>query len=111
VDLLEFFRRAIRDHALRPGDVVVMDNCQIHHQNEAELHRVLNRAGVALLFLPPYSPFLNPIEMHFNTLKGRIRRNYSTADRWIAMESLGRAMADCSTIENMTGYYEKCVWG
>jgi transposase len=109
-DLLDFFRGAI-DETLQPGDVVVLDNCRTHHQFAGELKRMLNAAGVALLFLPPYSPFLNPIELHFNTLKGAIRRNYSTADRWTAFESLFCAMDDTATTANMASYYGKCVFG
>ena len=45
---------------LRSGDVVVMDNLRTHHiQAVAEL---LHDAGAQVLYLPPYSPDLNPIE-------------------------------------------------
>ena len=66
-------------------------------------------AGVALLFLPPYSPFLNPIELHFNTLEARIRRCYSTSDQGTALDSIIAAMEDTARTESNIGYYRKCV--
>ena len=46
--------------ALKPGDIVIMDNLGSH---KSEAVRTANRAaGARLLFLPPYSPDLNPIE-------------------------------------------------
>ncbi|PPR01443.1 hypothetical protein CVT24_001906, partial [Panaeolus cyanescens] len=47
--------------------VLVMDNCRIHHTDT--LQEVLNDAYVMLLYLPPYSPDLNPIEESFSTWK------------------------------------------
>ena len=56
---------------LRPGDVLVMDNLGAH-QPEV-VRRRLADAGVGLLFLPPYSPDLNPIEMAWSKLKTYVR--------------------------------------
>jgi len=70
--------------------VLIMDNCRIHHTNT--LQDVLNAAGwltvalipkltllidleVMLLYLPPYSPDLSPIEPSFSTWKANLRRN------------------------------------
>lgn len=50
--------------------VLVMDNCRIHH-NET-LQDVLNENGIMLLYLPPYSPDLNPIEESFSTCKFQV---------------------------------------
>jgi hypothetical protein len=43
-----------------PGSVLVMDNCSIHHIQEVK--DILVQAGILLLYLPPYSPDLNPAE-------------------------------------------------
>lgn len=56
---------------LRPGDVVVMDNPG-SHKTQA-VRRAIRSAGAHLLFLPPYSPDLNPIEQAFAKLKHWIR--------------------------------------
>jgi transposase len=57
--------------SLKPGDVVIWDNATFH--KSSKLADALSLAGMGLLFLPPYSPDLNPIE-HFRAwLKAWIR--------------------------------------
>jgi transposase len=58
--------------ALRPRDVVVMDNLGSHKGRA--IRRAIRAAGARLLFLPPYSPDLNPIEQVFAKLKTLIRK-------------------------------------
>ncbi len=48
---------------LKPGDVVIMDNLPAH--KSAAAREAIERAGATLVFLPPYSPNFNPIEMAF----------------------------------------------
>ena len=57
---------------LKPGDVVILDNLSSHKNQEAA--RLIAAAGARLLFLPPYSPDLNPIELMFAKLKQLLRR-------------------------------------
>ena len=57
---------------LRPGDVVVMDNLG-SHKGKA-VRRAIRQAGAHLIFLPPYSPDLNPIEQVFAKLKHLMRK-------------------------------------
>lgn len=57
--------------ALRPGDVVVMDNLGSHKGRA--VHAAVRNAGAHLSFLPPYSPDLNPIEQVFAKLKHFLR--------------------------------------
>jgi transposase len=57
---------------LRPGDIVILDNLS-SHKNQAAA-RAVAEAGARLLFLPPYSPDLNPIEMMFAKFKELLRR-------------------------------------
>jgi transposase len=52
---------------LKPGDIVVMDNLPAH--KPASVRRSIEAAGADLLYLPPYSPDFNPIEMAFAKLK------------------------------------------
>lgn len=61
--------------ALKPGDIVVLDNLASHKDLRAR--RAIRAAGARLFFLQPYSPDLNPIEMVFSKLKTLFR----TADR------------------------------
>ena len=57
--------------ALEPGDVVVMDNLRAHKVTGVE--EAIRAAGASLLYLPPYSPDLNPIEQLFAKLKALLR--------------------------------------
>lgn len=57
---------------LRPGDVVVLDNLNIHKSPRAA--QALRDKGAWFLFLPKYSPDLNPIEMAFSKLKAHLRK-------------------------------------
>ena len=57
---------------LRPGDIVVMDNLGSH--KGSAIRRTIRAAGARLLFLPPYSPDLNPIEQVFAKLKTSLRK-------------------------------------
>jgi len=56
---------------LNKGDVVILDNLSLHKSHRAE--QAIRRRGAWLLFLPPYSPDLNPIEMAFAKLKAHLR--------------------------------------
>jgi transposase len=72
--------------ALRPGDVVVMDNLSAH---KAEgVRNWIEKHGATLLYLPPYSPDLNPIEKAWAKLKQLLRaakaRNRETLEQAIA---------------------------
>jgi transposase len=57
---------------LKPGDIVVMDNLG-SHKGQA-VRKAIRAAGARLLFLPPYSPDLNPIEQVFAKLKTLLRK-------------------------------------
>ena len=57
---------------LRPGDAVILDNLPGHKGEEAAA--LVAAAQAQLLFLPPYSPDLNPIEMAFAKLKALLRK-------------------------------------
>ena len=57
---------------IEPGTAVVLDNLATHRNKEAEA--LLHAHGCWFLFLPPYSPDLNPIEMAFSKLKAHLRR-------------------------------------
>lgn len=57
---------------LNPGDVVILDNLPGHKSEKAQA--ILKKRGAWFLYLPPYSPDLNPIEMAFSKLKAHLRR-------------------------------------
>lgn len=57
---------------LSAGDVVILDNLSSHKSPQAE--QMIQDTGAWMLFLPPYSPDLNPIEMAFSKLKAHLRK-------------------------------------
>lgn len=57
---------------LQPGDVVILDNLSVHKSAKAEA--AVRARGAWMLFLPQYSPDLNPIEQAFSKLKAHLRR-------------------------------------
>lgn len=57
---------------LSPGDIVVMDNLAAH--KVAGIREAIEAAGASLMYLPPYSPDLNPIEQVFSKLKALLRK-------------------------------------
>jgi transposase len=85
---------------LRPGDVVIMDNLRSH--KVAGLREAIEAAGASLLFIPPYSPDLNPIEQAFAKLKALLRaKAIRTVDAlWKALGSL----VDCFTPEECANF-------
>ena len=58
--------------ALRPGDVVVMDHLAAH--KVAGVAQTIRAVGASVMYLPPYSPDLNPIEQVFAKLKALLRK-------------------------------------
>ena len=71
----ELFRAWVQQQLvreLRPGDIVVMDNLSSH--KVAGVREAIERVGATLVYLPPYSPDLNPIEMVFSKIKNEIRK-------------------------------------
>jgi transposase len=57
---------------LVPGDIVILDNLSVHKSAKAEA--AVRARGAWMLFLPQYSPDLNPIEMAFSKLKAHLRK-------------------------------------
>ncbi len=56
---------------LKPGDIVIMDNLPAH--KAGSVRAAIEAVGATLLYLPPYSPDFNPIEMAFAKLKALLR--------------------------------------
>lgn len=70
-DLFEAFVKQVLVPALTVGDIVVMDNLSSHKRPRVQ--ELIEAAGAELLYLPPYSPDLNPIEMIFSKIKQLLR--------------------------------------
>jgi transposase len=70
-DIFEAFVEQVLTPALRPGDIVVLDNLSSHKRERAR--ELIEEKGASLVFLPPYSPDLNPIELVFAKIKSLLR--------------------------------------
>ena len=94
--------------ALRPGDTVIMDNLSSH--KVAGVRRAIEAAGAKLLYLPPYSPDLNPIEMVFAKLKAILRAIAARTvdDLWKALGIVSDAVTatESANFIRKAGYFQ-----
>jgi transposase len=70
-DLFVAYVRQVLVPTLRTGDIVLMDNLSSHKRVAAV--RAIEGAGCSVVYLPPYSPDYNPIELAFAKIKARLR--------------------------------------
>lgn len=88
------------------GDVVILDNLSSHKSPGAA--RTLRKIGAWFLFLPPYSPDLNPIEMAFSKLKALLRKTAARTydDLWKAVGQVCDLFSheECKNFFNAAGY-------
>ena len=103
VDVEEFLRRDLLP-LLLPGSVLVVDNARIHHCGNIE--KIVKKAGCSVLYLPPYSPDLSPIELAWGWIKRFVRRlgPRDEAAREAAVNKAIAALPD----EFATGWFAKC---
>ena len=80
---------------LSPGDVVILDNVGFHKSERAE--QLLKTKGARLLFLPPYSPELNPKEMSFSKLTSLLRKRAARS-----FDKITTALGDIITLFYVT---------
>ena len=103
------FLEYVRQHlapTLKPSDVVVMDNLSSH--KVAGVQEAIQAAGASVLYLPPYSPDLNPIELAFSKLKSVLRREAerTVPGLWSLLGRVGEwfAPAECLAYFRHCGY-------
>ncbi len=91
---------------LLPGEIVILDNLGSH--KTAEVEEAILGAGASLLFLPPYSPDLNPIENLFAKLKALLRKaaTRSTDTLWDEIAHLIQSVSaqECMNYFTACGY-------
>jgi transposase len=89
---------------LRGGDIVVLDNLGAHKlRSVAEMARA---AGAELLFLPPYSPDLNPIELAWSKIKAILRSH--AARTYEELESAVVAAMSAISVDDILGWFRHC---
>ena len=93
---------------LRSNDIVIMDNLPVH--KVPAVRRAIEAAGAQLLFLPPYSPDLNPIEMVFAKMKAKLRHeaHRSVDALWRALGRIANAITppECVNYIRHCGYQQ-----
>jgi len=91
---------------LRPGDIVVMDNLSPHKSDPTLA--LITHAGAQVLFLPAYSPDLNPIEKMWSKVKSLLR---GAEPRTLAdlITAIGQALAKV-TPQDALGWFASCSY-
>jgi transposase len=89
---------------LRYGQVVVMDNLAAHKGKR--VRQLVEEQGCELLYLPPYSPDLNPIEEAFSKIK-RLLRRAEARTREALTEAMGVAISAIRA-QDAQGFFEHC---
>ncbi len=102
--VFESYVERILAPSLSPGQVVVMDNLSVHKGER--VRELVEARGCELLFLPAYSPDLNPIEEAFSKVKGLLRETEARS-REALIEALGRAL-DAVTAKDARGFFGHC---
>ena len=87
-DVFEAFVEQVLVPQLRPGDLVIMDNLSSHKR--VRVRELIETRQAKLLYLPPYSPDLNPIELVFSKIKQLLRKlKTRTRDAlWTSMQAV-----------------------
>jgi len=101
-EVFEVYLERVLAPALEPGQIVVMDNLSSH--KGPRVRELIEGRGCELMYLPPYSPDLNPIEEAFAKLKALMRRA-GARTREALLEAMGRAL-DAVTASDARGFFE-----
>ena len=101
-EVFETYLQRLLVPSLKPGQVVVMDNLSAH--KGSRVRRLIEEHGCELMYLPPYSPDLNPIEEAFAKLKALLRKaGARTCEALI--EAMGWAI-EAVTAKDARGFFE-----
>jgi len=103
-EVLETYVEYFLAPELEPGQVVVMDNLGAHRPER--VRQLIEGRGCELIYLPPYSPDLNPIEEAFAKIKHILRKMCARAKEAL-IEAMGRALGAVDT-EDVRGFFAHC---
>lgn len=102
--VFDVFVQRVLVPALRPGDVVVLDNLSVHHASQIE--QAVRQAQGEVLFLPPYSPDFSPIEPCWSKLKTFLRGAKARTKR--RLQRALRAGLQTLTPQDLQGWFRHC---
>ena len=100
--LFEAYLERVLASSLRPGQVMVMDNLSSH--KGSWVRKLVEERGCELVYLPPYSPDLNPLEEAFAKIKALLRKA-GARTREALVEAIGRAL-EAVTANDAWGFFE-----
>lgn len=103
----EAFQLYIRNFlcpTLKPGDIVIADNLSSH--KVSGIRSAIEAVGARLVYLPPYSPDLNPIEKCFSKLKALLRKMAARTAETL-WKGIGEIL-DSFTATECLNYFESC---
>ena len=89
---------------LAPGDIVILDNLPAH--KPVAIRQAIEAAGAEMVFLPPYSPDFNPIEMAFSKIKALLKK--AAARSVLALWDAIREAIDAVTPKDARNYFTAC---
>lgn len=101
-DIFRIYVTLLLAPSLRPGDIVVMDNLSSH--KVSGIVEAIKAVGASVVFLPPYSPDLNPIELMWSKVKAILRKL-----KIRAKEKLDDAIAfalSCVSASDISGWFK-----
>jgi len=101
-----FFVEEMLERTLKRGDIVFLDNCSIHKMDEIE--EVIEGSGAWVIFLPRYSPDLNPIENCWSKVKG-ILRSLKPRTLEELLDALVEAFSSI-TVQDILGWFRHCTY-
>jgi transposase len=93
--------------ALEPGDILIIDNLPAH--KSVRVTAAVEGAGCVLVYLPPYSPDLNPIENMWSKVKASVRA--AAARTLDAVVDAVKIALDSVTLSDRESYFSHCGYG
>jgi transposase len=103
-DVFRAYVRLALAPTLHAGDIVVLDNLQPH--KAAGVREMIEAAGATLLYLPPYSPDLNPIEPMWSKVKQLLRS--AAARTFPTLQQAVWSALDAVTPQDCLGFFHHC---
>jgi len=100
---VEYVRRVLAP-TLQPGDIVIMDNLSSH--KNPQVRRLIEQCAASVVYLPPYSPDLNPVEKMWSKIKELLRGAKARSEEAL-FEEIGRALQQV-TAEDAIGWFTSC---
>jgi transposase len=106
-DVFEAFLQHVLIPKLRPGDIVILDNVGAHKPEQ--MRKLIAQAGASMIFLPAYSPDMNPIELCWSKLKAA-PKDFGARTVDDLHRAIRRAM-DLICADDAKGWFKHCGYG